>query len=505
MIGRAFGAIPWGIDARVVEVEADLSNGLPETRIVGLTESEVRESRERVRTAIRNSEIDFPPKRAVITLKPVELRKEGRFLDLAIAGAVLSALGYLPQEALDERLLCGELGLDGSVRSIRGGLAIAELAVREGYRSVLLPIANAAEASIVRNATVVPVPSLNAAVRYLLGGDPPPVRAARMRPDLRAENLDLSQVMGQGVGKRALKIGAAGGHNLLLIGPRGSGKTMLARRLVGLLPPLALPEAIEVTKIQSLVAEEPPPGLATKRPFRSPYSGVSCAGMLGGGRIPRPGEASLAHGGVLFLDDLLDFRREVLEVVGAALSRGEVTITKGWGWVRYPARFLLVAALEVRASGLDGSVEECTCAPGSLGRLCRRLRAPLLDHFDLQVELAPMREPGIDPSEKTTAEVRKEVQAVREVQRRRSSQRSTPDNAATGPDDLHCPGLLSMSATRLANEFIDSLQLSGQDRAAVLRVARTVADLDGSDEVLVEHVTEAALYRSLTRLRRAGE
>jgi magnesium chelatase family protein len=327
-------------------VEVDVHNGLPQVQIVGLPDASVRESRERVRSAIKNCGFDLPPKSVVINLAPADLRKQGNHLDLAIALALLAAHGQLPEEVLAGRLLCGELGLDGAIRSVRGGLAIADLGRRLGVREVLLPAPNAGEAAALGAVPVIPITSLSEAIQHLLGTDLlPPAPAPSLDELTFSITPDLSEVRGQETAKRALEVSAAGGHNLLFIGPPGSGKTMLARRLPGLLPPLTLSESIAVTKVHSLVAGEPPAGLLRERPFRSPHTGTSTAGMIGGGPLPRPGEASLAHNGVLFLDELPEFRRDTLEALRQPLEEGVVSVVRARAHLLFPARFSLLAAM----------------------------------------------------------------------------------------------------------------------------------------------------------------
>jgi magnesium chelatase family protein len=346
MLARATAASPWGVEARPVQVEVDVWNGLPQMQIVGLAHTSVRESRERVRSAIRSCGFELPPKIVVINLAPADLRKEGNHLDLAIALALLAAHGHLPQESLSNRIFCGELGLDGALRPVRAGLAIAELGKRLRATEILLPPASAGEAAALGGVPVVGPASLSQAVAHLVGDGPlPPVLSSPSGGGSGGTPLDLSDVRGHEGVKRALEIAAAGGHNLLMIGPPGSGKTMLARRLPGLLPALSREEAIAVTKVHSLTAEEPPAGLIRERPFRSPHTGTTTAGMIGGGNPMRPGEASLAHHGVLFLDELPEFRRDTLEALRQPLEEGVVNVVRVHGRVSFPARFALVASM----------------------------------------------------------------------------------------------------------------------------------------------------------------
>jgi magnesium chelatase family protein len=349
MLARSIAATPWGIEARPVQVEVDVHSGLPQVQIVGLPDASVRESKERVRAALKNCGFDLPPRAVVVNLAPADLRKQGNHLDLAIALALLAAHGKLPQEALDGRLLCGELGLDGSVRSVRGGLAIADLGRALGVEEVVLPAANAPEAAALGGVRVVGVGGLAEAIGHLLALEPlaaavgtssgPPTTAGR------GPATDLAEVRGQEAAKRGLEIAAAGGHNLLMIGPPGSGKTMLARCLPGLLPPLTTAEAVAVTKVHSLVAEQPPAGLVRERPFRAPHASISVAALVGGGPMPRPGEVSLAHNGVLFLDELPEFRRDALEALRQPVEEGQVSVMRARARLLFPARFSLVAAM----------------------------------------------------------------------------------------------------------------------------------------------------------------
>jgi len=501
MLARLRTAAVFGVEACPVDVEVDVSFGMPRFSMVGLPDTSVRESRDRVRSAIRNSGFSFPAHRITVNLAPADVRKAGSSFDLPIALGVLAAQGIVERREIADLILLGELSLDGSVHPARGVLPIAAAARRDGASGLLLPVPNAREAAIVSGLTIYPVSSLADAVRAL--NEPASVCAPTAPPPqspLR-DLADLADVRGQLLARRAMEIACAGGHNVLTVGPPGAGKTMMARRVPGILPPLTFDEAVEVTAVHSVAGLLPlGAGLVGRRPFRAPHHTISDVALVGGGSQPRPGEVSLAHNGVLFLDEMLEFSRHVLEVLRQPLEERAVTIARAARTAVFPARFMLVGAMNPCPCGyLGDAFRECRCTPQQVARYRDKLSGPLRDRLDLSVEV-PALPPEAFTSDATgepSAPVRSRVIAARDVQRERYADTGICTNADLTSSLLarHCR--LDRAAARTLHGAVTRLSLSARAYDRVRKVARTIAELEGTESIGADHLAEALQFRLL--------